>query len=361
MGPRPRAAAHRVLTVPDGALTAVPAMAVRRCSVEEALALLSAPDAAEECSVVQGCAALVVEGGADEWPADELTPRQRRTLEWLPCVTVAPAERPAWRRFDVAAQPAGTEHLAGPEELVAAVLARPEAATALVRLVRVARRSDPETALWAESVTYGLLQSGDEFAAWRSSAPAATPGPAGRVDVAATSAGATVTLVRPERHNALDVSLRDALVDALRGLALDDGPIILRGAGPSFCSGGDLAEFGTFPGPVQAHLIRSTRLPAPAVADVRHRLTAEVHGACVGAGIELAAFADRVVAAPGTTFRLPEVAMGLVPGSGGTWSVSRRIGAQRTNWLALTGESIDVALAQRWGLVDEVSDGILAG
>ena len=91
------------------------------------------------------------------------------------------------------------------------------------------------------------------------------------------------------------------------------------------------------------------------------RLTAEVHGACVGAGVELAAFAARVSAAPGTTFRLPEVAMGLVPGSGGTWSVSRRIGAQRTNWLALTGATIDVTLAVRWGLVDEVSDGSLAG
>ena len=94
---------------------------------------------------------------------------------------------------------------------------------------------------------------------------------------------------------------------------------------------------------------------------VRRRLTAEVHGACVGAGVELAAFARRVVADPATTFRLPEVGMGLVPGSGGTWSVTHRIGAQRTNWLALTGATVDVALAERWGLVDEVSPGRLAG
>ena len=311
--------------------------------------------------MVHGCAALVVEGDPDEWPDVELTPRQRRTLEWLPCVTVAPAEGPVWRRFDVAAQPDGTEKLTTPEDLLTAVVDRPEAATALVRLVRAARRSDPDSALWAESVTYGLLQAGAEFAAWRSSAPRVEPGLAGRVEVARTSPGTTITLVRPERHNALDVSLRDALVDALRGLALDDRPITLRGAGPSFCSGGDLAEFGTFPDPVQAHLIRSTRLPARAVADVRHRLTAEVHGACVGAGVELAAFARQVVAAPGTTFRLPEVTMGLVPGSGGTWSVIRRIGAARANWLALTGAAIDEHLAVRWGLVDEVSDGILEG
>ena len=339
----------------------LPAAAMRRCSIDEALALLASPDATEECSAAHGCAALVVEGGEDDWPHDELTSAQRRALEWLPCVTVAPADGAAWRRFDVVAQPEGTADLASAEVLLVAIAEHPEASTALVRLVRAARRSDPQTGLWAESVTYGLLQAGREFAAWRSSAPTVATGEPGIVRVDRAAAGTTLTLARPERHNALDVSLRDALVEALRAAALDVGPVTLRGEGPSFCSGGDLAEFGSFADPVQAHLIRSTRLPARAVAEVRHRLTAEVHGACVGAGVELAAFADRVVAAPGSTFRLPEVAMGLVPGSGGTWSVTHRIGTQRTNWLALTGAALDADRALRWGLVDEVSDGTLAG
>ena len=51
-----------------------------------------------------------------------------------------------------------------------------------------------------------------------------------------------------------------------------------------------------------------------------------VHGACVGAGVELAAFADRVIARPSTRFRLPEVGMGLIPGAGGAVSIPRRIG-----------------------------------
>ncbi len=342
-----------------GDLEAAPA--IRRCSVDEALSLLASPDAAEECSAAHGCAALVVDGGPDEWPHEELTTAQRHALEWLPCVTVAPGDGAAWRRFDVVAQAQDTVDLATADDLLVAVAAHPEAATALVRLVRTARRSDPLTGLWAESVTYGLLQAGREFGSWRSSAPTAAPGEPGRVVVSRSEAGTTITLSRPERHNALDVSLRDTLVEALRASALDDGPITLRGEGPSFCSGGDLADFGSFPDPVQAHLIRSTRLPARAVAEVRHRLTVEVHGACVGAGVELAAFAERVVAAPGTTFRLPEVAMGLVPGSGGTWSVTHRIGPQRTNWLALTGTAIDVDLARRWRLVDEVSDATLVG
>lgn len=336
---------------------------VHRCSIDEAVALLSSPDATEALSLAHGVAALVVDGEG-EWPEGELTAAQRRTLEWLPCVTVAPAGDPSWRRFDVVATE-GEDVAAGVDAtaLLDAVTAHPQASVALVRLVRAARRSDPRTGLWAESVTYGLLQAGAEFAAWRAGRPEASPGAAGAVRVERTARGIEVVLARPDRHNALDVGLRDALVDALRAVAADGGeePVVLRGDGPSFCSGGDLAEFGSFPDPVAAHLVRSTRLPAAAVLDVRARLTAEVHGACVGAGVELAAFARRVVAAPATTFRLPEVATGLVPGSGGTWSLTHRIGAQRTNWLALTGAAVDVAVAERWGLVDEVSPGRLAG
>jgi enoyl-CoA hydratase/carnithine racemase len=79
-----------------------------------------------------------------------------------------------------------------------------------------------------------------------------------------------------------------------------------------------------------------------------------VHGACVGAGVELPAFAGRVVARPDARFRLPEVAMGLVPGAGGTVSIPRRIGRQATALLALTGDTIDAPTALALGLVDEI-------
>ncbi len=117
----------------------------------------------------------------------------------------------------------------------------------------------------------------------------------------------------------------------------------------------DLSEFGTTPDPLTGHLVRTTRSAARAVAGCDRRTTAYLHGACIGAGIELAAFADRVVAAPDTTVTLPELSMGLVPGAGGTASIPRRIGRQRTAWLALTGLPIDAATALAWGLVDEVS------
>jgi enoyl-CoA hydratase/carnithine racemase len=85
-----------------------------------------------------------------------------------------------------------------------------------------------------------------------------------------------------------------------------------------------------------------------------NKLVVYVHGSCIGAGVELPAFAARVVATGHTTFRLPELQMGLIPGAGGTASIARRIGRQRAAWLALTGDAIDARLALEWGLLDDV-------
>jgi enoyl-CoA hydratase/carnithine racemase len=165
-----------------------------------------------------------------------------------------------------------------------------------------------------------------------------------------------LTLDRAERHNAFSAHMRDELVAGLTVAALEPAlTVVLRGAGPSFCSGGDLDEFGTFPDPATAHLVRTTRSPARLLAGMRERVRAEVHGACIGAGIELAAFAHTVVAAPDAFFQLPEVAMGLIPGAGGTASLPRRIGRQRTAYLALTGCRLDAETARTWGLVDAVA------
>jgi enoyl-CoA hydratase/carnithine racemase len=130
--------------------------------------------------------------------------------------------------------------------------------------------------------------------------------------------------------------------------------VVIDGAGSSFCSGGDLGEFGTLPDPTTAHGIRSTRNAARLLAACADRVRVFVHGACVGAGVELPAFAGRVVAAEDAFFELPELGMGLVPGAGGTVSIPRRIGRQRTAYLALSGMRLDAATALRWGLIDEL-------
>jgi enoyl-CoA hydratase/carnithine racemase len=166
----------------------------------------------------------------------------------------------------------------------------------------------------------------------------------------------TITLNRPHVRNAVNSRLRDALAEALvlAGAGSSGAPVELRGAGPDFSSGGDLDEFGSLPDVVTAHVVRGVRSPARLLAGLGERVTAHVHGACVGAGIELAAFARTVVAAPDTRCRLPEVSFGLVPGSGGTVSIPRRIGRHRAAWLGLSGETIDVETAARWRLVDEI-------
>ncbi len=243
-------------------------------------------------------------------------------------------------------------------EVVAAVAPRPLASLALVQLLRQSEAMPIEQAVVAESLVYSLLQAGPEFASWlsgRSTRPRETSTePA--VLVLRDEDTLRLRLNRPEKRNAYSAEMRDALCEALR-LVLRDASIRsvqLSGAGPAFSSGGDLDEFGSFPDPVTAHAIRSTRNAGLLLAACAERVEARVHGACIGAGVELPAFCRRVTAAPDAFFALPEVGMGLVPGAGGTASLPRRIGRQRTAWLALTGRRLDAPTALSWGLVDAV-------
>ena len=104
----------------------------------------------------------------------------------------------------------------------------------------------------------------------------------------------------PAVRNALDTAMRDQLVEALQLASIDDSiaEVHLRGEGPTFCAGGDLDEFGSRPDPATAHLVRILQSAGRAIDVVADRVTAHVHGACRGSGVELPAFAGRVVAAP---------------------------------------------------------------
>jgi enoyl-CoA hydratase/carnithine racemase len=150
--------------------------------------------------------------------------------------------------------------------------------------------------------------------------------------------------------------MRDALVEALDLAATDPDirSVIVSAAGKCFSAGGDLNEFGDAPDPAIAHTIRSVRLPAASLARCAKRVTFLVHGACIGAGIEIAAFGARVQAKPDAFFQLPEINFGLIPGAGGCVSIPRRIGRQRTAYLALSACKLDAATALEWGLIDEI-------
>jgi hypothetical protein len=239
----------------------------------------------------------------------------------------------------------------------------PMAAVSLVELLRMglweAGRSTA-SGLTAESLTYSMLQAGPEFAAWLAERGKVEvppdPGPAVRAGRSGNSMW--VELNRPHRANAVSVSLRDALTEALEVPLLDKTveTIELRGAGASFCSGGDLGEFGSFDDVASAHHTRLVRSPARLLDALAGRVTARIHGACAGAGIELPAFAHRVAASNDANIWLPELGLGLIPGAGGTVSLPRRIGPKRTAWLALTGAHLNATTALEWGLVDEIVD-----
>ncbi len=245
------------------------------------------------------------------------------------------------------------------EKISERVRHNPQASVAAVQLLRLTPDLDVVGGLTAESLTYATLQAGSEFRRWITGRPALTEVEVNPVPLAVERSGTELRLSfnRPEIRNAFGFEVRDALVEALQLAAADDGieSIIIAGRGPSFCSGGDLREFGTHSDPATAHLIRRTRSAGYWIDRVADRVHVELHGACIGAGIELPAFAGRVTAAPDLVVALPEVGMGLVPGAGGTVSLPRRIGRHRTAYLSLTGERVLADTALAWGLVDELS------
>jgi enoyl-CoA hydratase/carnithine racemase len=237
---------------------------------------------------------------------------------------------------------------------------RPQASVVLAQVLRATARLAVPAALNVESLAYSALLGGTECQRWlasRTRRQAQPTGPEPAVIVSRNDATMHITLNRPERRNAYSRELRDALAEALMVPALDETitSVIITGAGPSFCSGGDLDEFGTTPDPVTAHFVR-TSVGAGLLHRIASRTEVRVHGASVGAGVELAAFASRVVADPGATFRLPEVGMGLIPGAGGTVSIPRRIGRWRTLYLALSGAVLDAQTAAHWNLADEIAE-----
>jgi enoyl-CoA hydratase len=238
----------------------------------------------------------------------------------------------------------------------------PLAAMTLVQVLRVTERLDIDHALVVESLAYSTLQTGPEFRRWleqrrpSAGARARDEGPA--VVVERCGDRCEIRLNRPGRRNAFSVEMRDALCEALEFVVADPSvlEVGLSGNGRCFSSGGDLDEFGTKPDPATAHAVRSLRLPARLLAQRASRITARVHGTCIGAGAELPAFAHRVHATRDASFALPELAFGLIPGAGGCVSLPRRIGRHRTAGMALSGARIDAQQALAWGLVDAIVD-----
>ncbi|MBA2719176.1 MAG: enoyl-CoA hydratase/isomerase family protein [Chloroflexi bacterium] len=168
---------------------------------------------------------------------------------------------------------------------------------------------------------------------------------------------ATITLDRPDALNSLTVELKEALIAAF--VAVDADPavraVVLTGAGRAFCAGQDLRErlvpdVAPLADEIRLRynpLIRAMRsLPKPIVA--------AVNGIAAGAGASLAFACDVRIAAEGASFLLAFGRVGLVPDSGATWLLPRLIGGAKAAELALLGEPLSAADAERIGLVARV-------
>jgi len=240
--------------------------------------------------------------------------------------------------------------------LVGAATAAPRAAVTLGRVLRQTAVLPVVDGLAAESAAYSTLLAGPEFAGWVARRGTPRSRVTGEVRLERSADVLTVTLDRPRRRNAVDAPTRDALVDALALAAADPSlRVELRAVGKDFSAGGDLDEFGSTPDPATAHPLRLERSVGRAIDLVADRVTAYLHGACYGAGCELPAFAGHVVAGADTRLALPELSLGLIPGAGGTVSLTRRIGRWRTAWMGLTGIPVDAPTALVWGLADALA------
>lgn len=172
---------------------------------------------------------------------------------------------------------------------------------------------------------------------------------------------ATLVLNRPERLNALNLEtareIRAALAELAGRAAIR--VVILRGEGRAFSAGGDIRGMvewieqkqpeGFFDVPLrELHAIVRTlwELPKPIIA--------AVHGVAAGAGMSLALACDLRLAAQGTRFNLAFINIGLAPDSGSTYTLTRLVGLGKALELALTGDFIEAADAERLGIVNRV-------
>ena len=168
---------------------------------------------------------------------------------------------------------------------------------------------------------------------------------------------AHLTLNRPAQRNALTTALLEKLADRLERLAEDGScrAVLISGAEGHFAAGADIGEIetkGRAEGaldPRKGHWNRIRRFPKP--------LVAAVDGFCLGGGFELALMADCLVVGGTAKLGLPETNLGLIPGAGGTQRLMALAGRARAMRMVLTGEIIDAATAEAWGIAGWRAEG----
>ena len=166
---------------------------------------------------------------------------------------------------------------------------------------------------------------------------------------------ASVVIDQPEKMNRVTMPMRDQISDLFRALERDGRArvVVIRGAGEkAFTAGGDIASFLTSH-PRELSLLHENvaapeRFPGPVIA--------AIDGYCFGVGMEISLACDFRIATSRALFALPEIGLGMIPGSGGTQRVARLVGMTRAKDMILRGRHIPAEEAHRWGLITEMTD-----
>jgi enoyl-CoA hydratase len=169
---------------------------------------------------------------------------------------------------------------------------------------------------------------------------------------------ARLTMRRPDKLNALDRAMVDALAEAARAIeaSRDARVAILSGEGKAFCAGGDIAAWGSLPAlEMWRDWTRAGHRAFEALARLRVPVIAALTGHAFGGGLELAAVADIRVAESGIKLGLPESGLGMTPGWSGTQRLVRRFGPSVVRRMALGGAMFSAEEGLALGLVDELA------
>jgi enoyl-CoA hydratase/carnithine racemase len=170
----------------------------------------------------------------------------------------------------------------------------------------------------------------------------------------------TLTLHRPERRNAIDPELRDALAAVLDRAGTDEDVrgVVITGAAGSFCAGGDLGSFDALHD-ARAYRHVSHRLTdlVDSIERLEKPVVAAIDGVVTGAGLGLALACDWRVGSPSTRILFREGRVGLVPTHGGLTRLVKLLGLARAKEILLGGEDLDAQAAYAAGLLSELADG----
>ena len=172
---------------------------------------------------------------------------------------------------------------------------------------------------------------------------------------------ARLTLNRPDKLNSFNVKMHEEVRHALSSASAEGARVlVLTGAGRGFCAGQDLGDRAVAPGGAAVDLGESIdKYYKPLVLALRSLpmpVIAAVNGVAAGAGANLALACDLVIAARSATFVQAFARLGLVPDSGGTWSLPRLVGDARALGLTLLGQKLPAEQAAAWGMIWQCVD-----